>query len=92
MQLETDLADDKNHAYSGKLTARTPQTGKVVFGGGFDDTNFLTTDLALEARDMSIAFNGKRGEPGYHVRIGPFVFDVVINNELPEFILREVNP
>ncbi|CDI85674.1 hypothetical protein, conserved [Eimeria praecox] len=90
IQLETDLADDKNHAYSGTLTAKTPQTGKMVFGGGFDETNYPTTALTLEARDMSINFNGRRGDPGYNVRIGPFVFDVVLSNELPEFILREV--
>ncbi|CDJ32903.1 LOW QUALITY PROTEIN: uncharacterized protein EMH_0014150 [Eimeria mitis] len=90
--LETDLADDKDHAYSGRLTAKTPQTGRLVFGGGFDETNYPTTALALEARDMSITFNGKRGDPGYNVRIGPFVFDVVLSNGLPEFILREVKP
>ncbi|CDJ46245.1 hypothetical protein, conserved [Eimeria brunetti] len=88
--LETDLADDRNHAYSGRLIAKTPQTGRMVFGGGFDETNYPTTDVALEARDMSITFNGRRGDPGYNVRIGPFVFDVVLSNGLPEFVLQEV--
>lgn len=89
MKLETDLSDDRNHAFSGKLTAQTPQTGEMVFGGGFDAVNTPTAAVTLQSTDMGISFNGSN-KAGYTVRIGPFVFDVAMSGGLPEFTLQDI--
>lgn len=90
VQLDSDLADDRNHAFNAKITADTPQTGKMVLGGGFDETDSPTTAVALQAKDMGIAFSGSKARRDYNLRIGPFVFDVVMTGGLPEFILRDI--
>ncbi|KAL8440285.1 hypothetical protein Efla_004981 [Eimeria flavescens] len=90
VKLDTDLADDRHHGYSAKVTSNTPQTGEVVFGGGFDQTNHPTSAITLQSSDMSIAFNGSKEKSDYKVRIGPFLFDVVVTGGMPDFILRDV--
>lgn len=90
VQLETDLADDKNHAYSGKITYETPQTGHMVIGGGFDEMNHPTSALAMDSRDVGLTLNARREKGNYTLRIGNFVFDVVMNRGIPEFMLKEI--
>ncbi|KAL8272239.1 hypothetical protein Esti_003833 [Eimeria stiedai] len=90
VKLDTDLADDRNHGYSAKVTGDTPQTGEVILGGGFDPTNHPTSAITLQSTDMGIAFNGTKERSDYKLRIGPFLFDVVVSGGIPDFILRDV--
>ncbi|OEH80670.1 hypothetical protein cyc_05464 [Cyclospora cayetanensis] len=90
-RLETDLADDQNHAFSGKIKGNTILTGDMVFGAGYDAENQPTAELAMSARDIGVRLNGSNGHNSYRVQIGPFTFDVILSQGLPEFILREVS-
>ncbi|KAL8428706.1 hypothetical protein ACSSS7_007050 [Eimeria intestinalis] len=58
--------------------------------GGFDPTNHPTSALTLQSNDMGIAFNGTKERHDYKLRIGPFLFDVVVTGGIPDFILRDV--
>ncbi|KAL8445646.1 hypothetical protein Emag_005056 [Eimeria magna] len=72
------------------ISRDTPETGEVVLGGGFDPTNHPTSAITLQSTDMGIAFNGTKERSDYKLRIGPFLFDVVVSGGIPDFILRDV--
>lgn len=92
-ELRTDMADDRNHAYKAKFIASTPERSEaVVFGGGFDADNHPLATLKLKSDDLGIEFDGEHKRRNYVVRIGPFVFDVTMRGELPEFVLTDVIP